>query len=367
VPRKSVTFDRFLRAVHRRQVTLAIVERAALGLGFGCVVATVLVAVVLWRGGDDAWNLAGLVLAAGAVAGAVGGMVTRPSALAAASEADRQLGTADLLSTAFTLSGTELSDPWARTVLALAAERCRRHTPREVMLRRLGIRAWGGILLAVAFVAVLTALSSASRDAVASRTAGNDTTAPERDATRSAHQPIVELTDVTEPPATRQHRAQVSPEDQPPPGSNDASAELTSDSDGKRDARDLRTASNDASSPGVGGSQATSAIPRAPAAARPNPLERPDAHIDATAANHDGSPRAGVGPAARSNPNGTGPATGGVIARGDGNSGRRAAPWTSNSWPQTVESAEQELRAGRVPDDARDLVRGYFDPSVSPR
>src|SRR4029079_549390 len=101
-------------------------------------------------------------------------------------------------------------------------------------------------------------------------------------ATRSAHQPIVELTDVTEPPALRQHRAELSPEDQPPSGPNDASAQMTPDSDGKPDARDSRAASTDASSPGDGGSQATSAIPRAPAAARPNPTERPDAHIDTT-------------------------------------------------------------------------------------
>jgi hypothetical protein len=65
VPRNDVTFDQFLRAVHRRQVALRIVERAGVGLVIACAVATTFVAVVLWRGGDDAWSLAGFALAAG--------------------------------------------------------------------------------------------------------------------------------------------------------------------------------------------------------------------------------------------------------------------------------------------------------------
>jgi hypothetical protein len=100
---------------------------------------------------------------------------------------------------------------------------------------------------------------------------------------------------------------------------------------------------------------------------RANPSERTDAREDVTAPRNDGSPRAGIGRAARSNQNGTDSATGGVITRSDGNPSHPAAPWNSAAWAQTVESAEQEVRAGRVPDDARDLVRGYFDPSVSAR
>jgi hypothetical protein len=360
--------DQFLRAVHRRQVALAVVERAGLGLVVGCAVATVFVALVLWRGGEDAWNRAGLALAAGAVAGATAGMVRRPSVLASAGEADRQLGTADLLSTAFTLrTYVHPDDPWAKTVLALAAEQCRRHAPREVMLRRLGVRAWGGVLLAVAFVTVLTALSSASREAVAARSSGNDTAAGKQDANRLDRRPIVEMTDVAES-AARQGRAELSPEDQHPKGSDvSAAAHMPPDSDGKSPARDSQAARTGASSPGVG-SQATSATPPAPAAQQPGPSKQTDVPGGTAAPPDNGAPGAGVGRAAASpNPTGTDPANGGVITRSDHHSSPRAAPWTSDSWPQMVESAERQVRSGRVPDDARDLVRGYFDPTASGR
>ena len=369
MPRTSDSFDQFIRAVHRRQVVLWIIERAGLGVALGSAAAAVLVAVSIWHGGEGAWNLAAFALAAGAGVGVIAGAVRRPSTLASASEADRQLGTSDLFSTAFALNArvdARQSDAWADTILALATERCRRHTPREVILRRLGVRAWGGILLSVAFVAVLAALSSASREAVASRTIGNDTTLDNQAASRTARQPIVDLTDVTQPPA-RQHRADLSPEDDRPSDAKDLTAQtVPSDTAAKPDARGSHDANIDASSPGAGGSQASSPPPRAPRAERANPSEPTAARDDATARPENGSPRAGVGRAAQDR-RGTDPATGGVITHQDGAPSKPSAPWTSNTWPETVESAEQQLRAGRIPDDARDLVREYFDPAASAR
>jgi hypothetical protein len=70
---------------------------------------------------------------------------------------------------------------------------------------------------------------------------------------------------------------------------------------------------------------------------------------------------------AGSNGSETDAATGDVITHTDGSTSSFVAPWSSNTWPQTVESAEQQVRSGRVPDDARDLVRGYFDPAASGR
>ena len=63
------------------------------------------------------------------------------------------------------------SNPWLRTVLALADEQCRRHTASQVVLRRYGSRAWGGIGLAASLVLTLAALFSppGTTPAVASR------------------------------------------------------------------------------------------------------------------------------------------------------------------------------------------------------
>jgi hypothetical protein len=358
VPRKPTTLEQFLRAVHRRQVALAVIERAGFGLVLGCAVATVLVGVVLWRGGENAWNVAGVALAAGAVVGAIAGAVTRPPVLASASEADRQLGTAELLSTAFTLGArSESNDPWANTVLALAADECWRHAPREVILRRLGVRAWGGILLAVAFVAVLTALSSASREAVAARTSDGASSDGRAQSRPAQVRPIVELTDVAKPPV-RQHRAELSPEDQQPANSDVSAAPTPSDSEAKPDERDARITGTDLASPATGGSQATTPTPRIPAAERPNPSDPTVARADATAPRKDRPPHVGVGRASRSNQSGAETSSGGVVTNSHGNASQSRAPWTSNTWPQTVESAEQQLRNGRIPDDARDRVRG---------
>jgi hypothetical protein len=366
-----VTFDRFLRAVHRRQVAFRIIERAGVALAVACGIATVFVAVVLWRGGNDAWSLAGFALAAGVVAGAVAGAVNRPSALDAAGEADRQLDTSDLLATALTLNARgDANDPWADTVLALAAERCRRHTPREVVLRRLGARAWGGILLAVAFVGVLTALSSTSGEAVAAGRAGDDAAVRGRDESRANRQPIVELTDVTQTPP-RQRRAELSPEDSSSSSATDSTAssdQTTAAADTQPDARDAGASNANASSAGAGQSQATSANPGTPDAGRPKPSPQAGAIADTTTRpREEGPPGAGVGRAARSNEVGTDAAMGGVVTQIDNQPTRSVAPWSSDTWPQTVEAAEQQVRSGRVPDDVRDLVRGYFDPAASGR
>jgi hypothetical protein len=56
-------------------------------------------------------------------------------------------------------------------VLAIADDRCRRHAPSQVLLNRLGRRAWGGIGLAAALVLTLSAMTGNPREvrAVAAR------------------------------------------------------------------------------------------------------------------------------------------------------------------------------------------------------
>src|SRR4051794_28609040 len=118
---------RFLRAVHRRHVLLRLTERAGLGTLAGAAAAVVLLALAIWK----AWPVGGTVALAavgvGTLLGLLWGVIRRPRPLAAAVEADRQLGLHDLLGTALVmrrqLNGAD--DPWAAAVLAVAEDRCR--------------------------------------------------------------------------------------------------------------------------------------------------------------------------------------------------------------------------------------------------
>src|SRR5688572_30695924 len=140
--------EHFVRALHRRYVALRVVESGAIGLLGGCVVGAVFAAVLIRRG-QDAWTLVGVALLVGTVCGMLWGATRRPSALAAAMEADRQLRTADLLATAWALRQRRASDAFQHVVLAQAVARCARIAPSAVMLHRMGVRAWGGVALAL--------------------------------------------------------------------------------------------------------------------------------------------------------------------------------------------------------------------------
>jgi hypothetical protein len=192
-----------------------------------------------------------------------------------------------------------------------------------------------------------------------------------QDVSRAAQRPIVELTDGTHAPL-RQQRQEISPEDAAAASaSSDVGAPLdgtTGRANPPSDGREAGVPGTNDSSPSVGGSQATSANPRTNPAEQQNP-ERSGATDAATPRRGgDGSPVAGVGRAARSNEGQTDAlGSGGVVTHVDSSQAPAAAPWSSGAWQQTVESAEQQVRSGRVPDDARDLVRGYFDPGASGR
>jgi hypothetical protein len=41
--------------------------------------------------------------------------------------------------------------------------------------------------------------------------------------------------------------------------------------------------------------------------------------------------------------------------------GQQAPPWQTASWPQQQAMALQAVQQGKVPDQYRDLVRGYFE------
>src|SRR5438034_11031607 len=111
-------FEGFVRAVHRRMVVLRAVERMGICVLIACAVLLVLMPSLIWRG-QGTLELVGAALGVGALAGVVWGITSRPTRLAAAVEADRQLKWADLLSTALTLRQGGDDDAFSRSILAI--------------------------------------------------------------------------------------------------------------------------------------------------------------------------------------------------------------------------------------------------------
>lgn len=278
------------------------------------------------------------------------GATRLPTPLAAAAEADRQLHTSDLLSTAWTLRDAPLQDnPWNQTVLALAAARCEGLSPSSVMLHRFGIRAWGGIALCLAFVATLTALSSTSLQAGL---------APGREVSSAAaytNSKNVPLMKIDEGSSITPRRVEQSPTDadasanssQLAPQSaagDDALKPRISDEEAKGEEAGAGTGSGQAKSPGAPGTPQidVASLPKTSSASRP-----PSAQS-----------------ATGSGPSSTRPGRGGTGSEGTVETTQAIPPpWQSASWPAAVDSADRAIRSGRVADRYRDLVRGFFDPN----
>lgn len=322
-----------------------------MGLGIlgACAAALPLVGILTWRG-SPALGTAIIALTIGAGAGLVWGIVTRPTLLSAALEADRQLGWADLLSSATILGAASANDPWAGAVRAAADVRCRGVSPGTVVLHQLGARAWGGIGLATALVLVLGMLpiyaapmrAGEQGDAGGSSLAGlegNPAQSNAGDVSNTRRTPVQEdpedsranrMTDANQPPA-QAGKAQSSP---------DAG-------------RGKTTHAVDPNGHGTGASQSKTA----------NPLERNAITTGTQARNSspDGKPSGGAGLAS---PRHTG--EGKDAGQGAGESGtaaRPTPPWQSPSWAADSQKARAAVEAGSVPDSYRDVIRGYFDPS----
>src|SRR5688500_16527219 len=150
--------ERFTKRLHRRYVLLRTLERVAICVLAACLAASALIPVLLWRG-QSAWTLTVAAMGAGVLAGLVWALKDPPSDVDAATEADRQLGLADLLATALAVRDSADSDPWAGAVLATADVRCGTLSPSTVVLHRLGGRAWAGVGLAASLVITLASLS----------------------------------------------------------------------------------------------------------------------------------------------------------------------------------------------------------------
>jgi hypothetical protein len=341
-------FERFVAAVHRRMVLLRALERLGLCVLGGCAVALLLMPILFTRG-EPTGALVMAALGTAAVTGALWGVLSRPTRLAAVTEADRQLHLADLLGTALTLPRDRPPDGMEQSVLALANARCRQATPSAVVLNRLGARSWGGIGLALALVAGLNLLgpdAARSENPVVSGPRSwtqTDTSRPD-DLPRTARPPT--------PPDLRRAK--------PGTGSDDPDPLRSQVPDASAQTPQPPTAIDPASTaPGGGGDGAGAGSSQSQARNDSGTPLSPGARSTA-ASSSGGEPAAGGGAAGRDAPDTPGTSAG--TTAGGSPPGRKAAPiWRSEGWPLARDAAEAAVRDGRVPDAYRDLVRGYFD------
>ena len=327
-------FERFLGRVHQRYVLVWTIEATGLGLLGGCAAALLLTLVLVFRG-LPTMPLVLASLAAGACTGLLWAMIHRPTKLASAMEADRQLQSHDLLGSALLVARSQ--DPWARAVLAEADQWCTTHHSAAVLLNRLGVRAWGGIGLATALVLVLALLPIVPTPGIAGQTSVN--LAADQAPPQGSHAPYSRRTSV-----------QQEPEDLHP---NRMTGAASDDRQNERQAASgaaQRHGSNAAAGDGAGESHSQSGEAKGPTT--PQSVDR--------GSDHSGSGGVATG-AGKYIPGAGTPSNtiGGGVAATD--NPRGTPPWRSDHWTSDIDHADQALRFGQVPDQYRDMIHGYFD------
>ena len=340
--RSAATLERFVRRVHRRWIVLRAVESAGVGAAIGCAAALALVPVLLWRD-QPAVGVALVLIAVTGAAGLLFGLTRRPSLLAAAVEADRQLALHDLLASA--LESRHGKDEWTGAVVAMAEARCRDLSPDAILLNRLGVRAWSGIGLAAALVMTLSLLSSRPEPSIASNTATvARRPAPPRAPNGRDVPPSIARRDAdatrSSAPAARDPLVADSAHD-------DSSGSLVNAND------NAAGSSSGSAGTGLGAAHTDDAASRDVASARD---ESSDAQRTSNETDGTSSGGGRAGDAAR----GDGRDVTGSAA--DSAPHAAVAPWTSSTWSDAQREAHHAIESRRVPDAYRDLIRDYFAP-----
>ena len=336
-------FERFLQRVHRRQVALRLLERVGLGTLGGCAAALPLVGILLWRGMGAA-QVAVAVPLIGAAAGVLWGVLVRPTRMATALEADRQLGWDDLLSSAMSIPAQFSNDAWAAAVRACADSKCRGFSPSTIVLHRFGARAWGGIGLSAAFVLALGSIPS-----IVAPGRANDRQELDANplAVLSGAPPHMKGAQVV----PRRGSAQQEPEDASLANAIDSMALPVANGESVADSTSSRGASaSDSSGTGVGATQSKTA-------ASPKPLGV--GGTEAGSSTTGGRTGAGAGRTSAQLP-AAGEASG-QAAGGADRPAKVTPPWESAQWPADLLRANAALESGRVPDSYRDVIRDYFE------
>jgi hypothetical protein len=348
--------QRFLDAVHRRAVLLRVAERSALGLAAGMAAASVLAALLWWQGRSAGTAVAGLA-ALGTACGLTWALARRPSRLDAAMLADTQLDLDDLLGTAAALSTGRSSsdDAWSATILQLADARCRAIRPRDVVLSRLGVRAWGGVGLSTALALTLAMLAGTSADpAVAD--IGNARPSAVRTAPPAVDRPLIAIADDAARPAKPRGDPQHEGNSTAGPTTEQNATPATAPAAPAAGETGHRAASTGGTD-GVGGGSSSS-NPPSPAPAD-NTLPASPATRPATLPGGDVA--LGDGTAARSTSPGPATRPAGRTAGASDDRQPASAPWNRPDWADDVRTARQRIESGDVPAAYRDLLRSYFD------
>jgi hypothetical protein len=323
-------FERFIGKVHRRFVAMRLLEQTGLGILAGCVAGLPLVVIAIWRAVPPAPLVAG-ALTLGAVGGLLTGLFRRPTLHDAATEADRQLDTADLLSSALSVNHSD--DPWAGAVVASADAWSRSAAPSSVILNRLGARAWGGVGLATALLAVLALLPTY---AVSTQAADHSFDRPNQPAFASTTNP-----------------RRVTPEQNP------------------EDLHANRNAPDDSSTRPMRSSEATSDSHRN-GSGQDAAMGRGESHTDFRSqqlSNSSDATQSHESAAKGRSADGAGKTSqtaGSANSAGSQTTGADPAsptpPWKSTNWSQQAQQALHAVDSGQVPDAYRDVIRGYFRP-----
>lgn len=348
--------ERFVATVHRRMMVLRGVERVGWCVLGGCAVSLILMPILIWRGQGVGELLAATFGLAGA-AGVAWGIAARPTKLAAAIEADRQLKLADLLGTALMIRQQGgLDDALNASVLAIAEARCGQMSPSTVMLHRLGARGWGGIALAAALVGGVALFGGERNRAEAHVDRPLSWQDAERAADETNHTQFASAADMR-----RSAPGTGGDDDDDANNASRQSPDLQTDHNAGADgaaARSPNGASATESGNGAGASQSATkghgddTAPRGPIAGGTTKNPAP---------NGNSTPAGGTGAAASDDARAGGSGAGGTTTTAGGKHRHAAPVWQSDAWPADRQAARSALQNGHIPDAYRDLVRDYFE------
>jgi hypothetical protein len=275
----------------------------------------------------------------GALLGLVAGVIKRPTKLAAAMEADRQLGLADLLGTAVAIGkaavhGQNAHATFEKTVAALAEARCAAMSPSTVLVNKLGARSWGGIALAVGLVSALGLMGGQER-------------ANARAASVATAKSWVEI----EQERANAARMNSTPDMRVQPrgtGGDDADpvkAAVNADAANVKAAGDNTGAGNTGEGTGTGSAKTNVG----------GNAEKTTAVGGNGEAGKNGV--AGGGGAGTANGGGDGKSGAGTV----GEKGRPTPVWQSAEWASAKDAAQEAIRSGKVPVGHQGIVRDYFE------
>jgi hypothetical protein len=333
-------------------------------------VAALLILPILWYGGKNGFGVAICSLAIGTIAGIVWGAARRPTRLESAIEADRRLGLHDLLGTVHLLlqapagnstTPDDISTPaWQLAILAMAEQRCQTLSAGDVITSRITPRAWAGVGLLASLVLTLGLLIGRTGNAQAHSPGDAMVQQPDSSPTKPpANKTEDQLQTAGDPRFQgRPAGSEVIDENSHPAGDNATAVDTTNSNEaGKGEPNRAQNPTPGNSADGAGTGRGTTDAPQPNLTQNPIDAAGSNATNPNTGAVATGSgranPNAATGnPASTENPNGT--------ISPNPSRGQTAPPWQSAGWQTDTQAAQTAIQNGRVPDDAADLVRDYF-------